>query len=227
MYYFKHAINKQDKVDAFKLRYKIYCQEKKWCKAEDYEDNQEIDIYDSASDIFIAKDDCEKTIGTARLINHTESLGLQIAKLPGFTNSENFHKCSEISRLATQKKYRSGPIAMGLIRIIYNHILKNPNNYNYLYIVVENKFFRILNAIGFSFVAQGEPTLFWGDLLVVARMKVSEMDKLAYAKNPAFHNWLHQDSLYLDENTSFTGFCKTSKKLKQPKFQTQENQISA
>ncbi|CAG1066619.1 partial acyl homoserine lactone synthase, partial [uncultured bacterium] len=74
---FKKADSEDDLREIYKLRYKVYCEEKGFEKAEDHPGGIETDEFDVSSRHFMVTDRSRRAIATARLILPTE-LGLPI-----------------------------------------------------------------------------------------------------------------------------------------------------
>lgn len=95
--------------EVYRLRYKVYCDEWKFERAEDYPEKIERDEFDAHSVHFVAirKDD-RKLVGTIRLIIHSK-LGFPIEKHchinEDIIKSDKAH-WGEISRLAVSKEFR-------------------------------------------------------------------------------------------------------------------------
>jgi N-acyl amino acid synthase of PEP-CTERM/exosortase system len=95
--------------EVYRLRYKVYCDEWKFERAEDYPEKIELDEFDEHSVHFVAirKDD-RKLVGTIRIIIHSE-LGFPIEKHchinEDIIKSDKAH-WGEISRLAVSKEFR-------------------------------------------------------------------------------------------------------------------------
>ena len=71
-YYFKVADSEYELEKAFRLRYKVYCEEKKWLKKEDYPDGIEKDRYDKKAVHVIAFDEEFELVGNMRIIQQKD-----------------------------------------------------------------------------------------------------------------------------------------------------------
>lgn len=109
MFFFKKATTEEEKIEIYKLRYQVYCEEYGFLPAADHPDGLEKDEYDDFSTHFTATDNQGNIIGTIRLIQDSK-LGLPIEKYCGLKidNSINSREnIAEISRLAINKIYRN------------------------------------------------------------------------------------------------------------------------
>lgn len=104
---FRMVTDKGELDEVYKLRYKVYCEEKGFESPEDHPGGVEIDKYDENSVHFIALNARRHIIGTARLILNSEK-GFPIEKnskietdISGIERS----RLGEISRLAVSKEY--------------------------------------------------------------------------------------------------------------------------
>jgi len=91
---------------VFRLRYKVYCEEWDFEKAENHPDGLEMDIYDKHSVHFLAKDVDGKSAGTIRLILDSDD-GFPVERYCGVEiKGVDRSRIAEISRLAINKNYR-------------------------------------------------------------------------------------------------------------------------
>lgn len=104
---FKKADSEDDLREIYKLRYKVYCEEKGFEKAEDHPGGIETDEFDVSSRHFMVTDRSRRAIATARLILPTE-LGLPIlanCEIDKDLTHLKGARLGEISRLAVSKEY--------------------------------------------------------------------------------------------------------------------------
>jgi N-acyl-L-homoserine lactone synthetase len=93
---------------AYKLRYKVYCEEWGFEKPDKYPDRLETDEYDKNAVHFAALDDTGKTVGTVRLILFSPD-GFPLEKYCEVNNGMEGivqENVAEISRLIISREYR-------------------------------------------------------------------------------------------------------------------------
>lgn len=217
MYTFEHVTTPKSKEAAFRLRYEVYCKEKMWLDPAQYSDMLEKDEHDQKSETFLAYDaQTQQPIGTARLIiNNTESSPLHIVKHPAINNDFNTINSVEISRMAILESARQGNVFIGLIRMLFRHILENFGDYDYIYFSVEERFLKKVNQLGFEFIPFAPTALWYCDQLVPARQIISEMDECVNRNNPEFNRWLWQDTSTMSSNETFIYFLTAGRKANQ------------
>ncbi|XOU94688.1 MAG: GNAT family N-acyltransferase [Candidatus Kerfeldbacteria bacterium] len=119
---FRIAQTQDEKDEVYKLRYSVYCEEKKYLKVSDYPDGLEFDKYDPISDHFIALNKIGKIVGTLRLVPRDNNLfNEKRIPLEYYTDIENHINSksvvSELSRFTIDKNYRTKySINFGLIK---------------------------------------------------------------------------------------------------------------
>ena len=126
MLIFKKSESENELKEVYKLRYKVYCQEKKFESEGAYESQYEMDEYDDYSIHFIAKVN-EDIIGTARLILNNP-IGFPVeknCKLDMSIDKKRSEQTAEISRFAISKQminsagYSRSGLMIGLISELY------------------------------------------------------------------------------------------------------------
>jgi len=133
---FKKADSEEDLREIYKLRYKVYCEEKHFEKSEDHPGGIESDEFDKRSRHFMVTDRSRRVIATARLILDSE-MGLPIranCRIEKDLSCLDSSRIGEISRLAMSKEYlkmdeffsdglsdrrRRQMVICGLYRLIY------------------------------------------------------------------------------------------------------------
>jgi N-acyl amino acid synthase of PEP-CTERM/exosortase system len=104
---FKKADSEDELREIYKLRYKVYCEEKGFEKAEDHPGGIESDEFDKSSRHFMVTDRSRRAIATARLILDS-GMGLPImanCRIEKDLSRLNSSQVGEISRLAVSKEY--------------------------------------------------------------------------------------------------------------------------
>jgi len=213
MYTFLRAVSEHDRITAFKLRYDVYCTEKKWLDHSLYPDMMEKDKEDKRSSIFLAFDKAGHAAGTVRLIiNDGDSEPLPIAKHPSINGDISTRRCVEISRLSILEKDRKGNISIGLFRMLFIHVIRDFGNFEYLYFSVEKRFLDVLNRLGFEFVPIAPGAMWYGDFLIPSMQEIKTIDSGMKRNNPKFYDWIWTDSPgNVNKNESLISFIKTER----------------
>lgn len=105
---FKKITAKSELKESFRLRYRVYIEERGFERREDHPGGIEVDLYDKHSVHFAAFNDKGNVIGTARIILYSED-GFPLEKncvLNGGTSMPDRRLIGEVSRLAVSKDYR-------------------------------------------------------------------------------------------------------------------------
>jgi len=181
---------------ACKLRYQVYCEEKKWLDGGGYPGGEEKDAYDGHSVLFLALDREGRAVGTIRIIVKNDRISLPIG-LNFRTEKQHFGKGCEISRMAVPKDCRRGNVSIGLIRIAVHHMIAHKDELKDLYIAVEDRFLLTLNLLGFEFMPIGPPAFCCGDMLIPSWHRVAELEPSLKRNNSRFHEWFMEDPHFM------------------------------
>ena len=165
----------KEKEDVFRLRYRVFCLEKKWLNPEEYPDGKETDEYDQHSVHFLAANDTAKIVGTARAIFPSE-LGL-----PVFNNFEDIaipddvERYVELSRLIVAKETRGLTVTIGLLKSILNWCLYE--GITTAFVIVEERMLNFLLRLGYPFRKAGPGKFYFGAYTTPAYVTLSELSK--------------------------------------------------
>jgi len=160
--------NTEELKEIYKLRYKVYCLEKKFIDCHLYNENMEFDGYDLNAIHLVVRDKRQnKLVGTLRLIRHSNK-GLPIEKDFGLRMNLYKRKKSrvlEASRLVILSDYRKKVIEehlvlLALIKLVFNYC--SQYNYNYLVAVVDNSPLVILQKLGLPIKILGKSKFYMG-----------------------------------------------------------------
>jgi N-acyl-L-homoserine lactone synthetase len=172
MYTYKIVENAEEKKLIYKLRYDIYCEEKKWLDPSNYIECLENDEYDKNSLNFGAFDVNNILVGSVRLIIPEYNMAIPIEK--AFEIEPNYkQKRLEVSRLVIPKDRRGLNIVIGLIRIIYFWAVKN--GITHAYIISEKNLLNYIDRKGYPFKNVKEGKDYFGAYTIPACLIVSEV----------------------------------------------------
>jgi len=196
----KNLHHEDEKIQAYHLRYRVFCQELGWVESENL---LEVDDYDRNAIFFGVFNENSSLFAFLRLIlpDHSFMLEREFSML--VDEQYQLRKemdTVEVSRLCVAPEARnerlinnSGThnISMLLYKGVYHWCIKN--NIRYLYLVVEYKIYRLLRAKGFPCRLIGQPvTMPDGVLAVAAIMDWREFEALNIVKRPAMIDWFSQ-----------------------------------
>lgn len=105
---FRKASGKDELEDVFRLRYKVYCEERGYEKPEEHPGGLEFDEFDDHAVHFVVLNSRNRIIGTVRVILDSSD-GFPIEKhcsIDADLSQVDRHRVGEISRLAVSKDYR-------------------------------------------------------------------------------------------------------------------------
>jgi N-acyl-L-homoserine lactone synthetase len=170
-----------EKDELFRVRYQVYCKEKKWLKESDYPDGREIDEFDAHSAHFLAIKD-NMAVGTVRAIFPSE-LGLPATNTFGIMVPELVVHYVEISRLAVAKEARGLEVTMGLLHTLFAWCLEKEITHGYA--IVENDLLNFLIRLGYPFKKLGEKKYLYGSYNLPVCLELSETIALDYHDNIA------------------------------------------
>jgi N-acyl-L-homoserine lactone synthetase len=152
-------IAEKDELEStFRLRYKIY-KEMGWINPSEYESECEYDEYDKHSKHFIINDfDGKNIVGTVRLIYSSDGRKLPVQKEFGIEIPQSGIKGFEISRLIINKNYRGIKALAEILGLIYEFALSEGMTHSYA--IMEERFIRVLNNMGYKFIVIAGGKLF-------------------------------------------------------------------
>ncbi len=168
--------------EIVKLRYLVYCKECQYLNENDYEDEKELDEYDSRSIHFVAENENKEVVGTIRLILANQSENFPFEKHCEIFPSvvlPNKKDCGEISRFIIKKEYRknylhkknknirtkySQQIMLGLYREMYRYSVKN--NIRFWFAAMEKGLAKLLLNMGFKFEPMGPEMDYYGPVTI-------------------------------------------------------------
>lgn len=185
---------KSEMDDIFRLRYQIYCVERKYLP-NNYPDGMEKDEYDDLSITFRAKEE-DKVVGCFRLIDQKNCPILpiqshfEISWVP-----ENGTRYVENSRLIVVKDtpYRRHEVMLGLIRVAYQ--FNKNNNIDYCFAALEPKLLRMLRSLGFPYEIAGKKNFYMGAEIVPTIMSMAALDENLSKQYEWLNQYLNNDDI--------------------------------
>lgn len=194
---FRQAQNDAELRRLQKLRFDVYCIEKKFLPESDYPDGIEADEFDQHSVHFIATNgegNSGEILGTMRLILPSE-LGFPVEAHFGLSKPiQDPQKTVEFSRLmvAPEARKLSVPILMGLSREAYRYFLAH--GIEHCYAVLEDPLLKLLRRVGLTFREVGGTEWYFNTLNFPVYLSVSEAVKALERNNALFYAYLNEDA---------------------------------
>ena len=189
---FKLAESPAEITDALKLRYQVYCLEKRWLQREQYPSGLEADSLDPFARQFICLNEKNAVIGTVRLIlNSPKGFPIQDHPSPPITYFQGKQTAAEISRLIVAKASRSLKVSLGLYRILYAH--SREHQIHKWYMTIEPKFLKWFQTMGVRFAVVGSASFFFGDKTIPVKCELQETFGRLQERNPDLFAWFSKD----------------------------------
>ncbi|MBK5243063.1 GNAT family N-acyltransferase [Clostridium sp.] len=173
MYIYRIVEDDEEKKLIYKLRYDIYCEEKKWLDSSNYLDCLENDEYDKNSIQFGAFDVNNILVGSVRLILPENNMAMPMEK--AFDINPNYNqKRLEVSRLIIPKDRRGYNVVIGLVRTIYDWAIKN--GITHAYTISERNLLNYISRKGYTFKPLKEGKDYFGGYTIPACLILSEVE---------------------------------------------------
>ena len=118
--YFKTAESDLELQSCYRLRFQVYCKEKRWLPVENFPDGMEKDKYDEKAAHVMALDEDFNVIGNMRIIKESDYDRLPYLDHPGMKGVDHKAKnLAELSRFVITAKRNRHLVLKGLPRIPY------------------------------------------------------------------------------------------------------------
>ena len=203
-YIIKKLTEKKDKIQAYKLRHRVFSLELNWVSST--ENELEIDSYDEKA-VFIGVFDIEnKLVAFLRLVLPPSPFMIEDTFILLIDSEHKIRKETdtvEVSRLCVAPNARNNiiygdfgiyNISMLLYKGVYHWSIRH--KIRYLYLVVEYKFYKLLCIKGFPCKLIGKPKIMPDKIIAVAAiMDWLEFEMLNSIKNPIMLKWFSQYQL--------------------------------
>jgi len=154
-----------------RLRYKVYCLERKFVAMDDCPDALETDEYDAHATHFAGEDPSGQIVATVRLVPYT-SLGFPLERHAGRLFPE-FHqipqyRTAEISRLIVDKSYRRDTLRdprllLGLLWQVCEESIRA--GFECFVAAMERGLWRLLQSHGLSWTPVGDKMDYYGEVV--------------------------------------------------------------
>jgi len=186
---------KEEMTQAYQLRHRVFAEMLRWVPPTD--DGQEMDMYDLWGSSIGLVDHRGKLHGLARLLPASGPFMLEQdlrLLLPPDHVIRKEPDTAEITRLAIDPNIKdkglSARLMLTLIKGIYHWAMEQ--GVRYLYLEVDHRFFRVLNAMGIRPDPLGPPVALppAGTLSIAAMMDIVRCEEVLGRKRPAVMEWM-------------------------------------
>lgn len=187
--------DKAELTQAYRLRHRVFAETLRWVRPTD--DGQEMDMYDLWGSSIGLVDREGKLHGLARLLPASGPFMLEQdlrMLLPQDHVMRKEPDTAEITRLAIdpdiKDKGLSARLMLTLIKGIYHWSMEH--DVRYLYLEVDHRFFRVLNAMGIPADPLGPPVALppAGTLSIAAMLDIVRCEEVLGRKRPAVMEWM-------------------------------------
>ncbi len=190
--YFKIADTNLELEKCFRLRYDVYCNQKKWLSPSDYPNGMETDEYDKYSLHILVMNEKMEAIGTTRFIKGNECEKLPYRMHPGMKGVDyNGKNQAEVSRLLINTKTQRLQALKGMLRMNYQACVADGIE-NWVF-VLEASLLRLLSN-SFKFICRplGRPANYYGGITMAAYCDIRETERSWKKEHPDFHEFYNE-----------------------------------
>lgn len=186
---------KEELTQAYKLRHRVFAEKLRWVPPT--EDGMEMDMYDLWGSSIGLIDPEGTLLGMARLLPSSGPFMLEQdlrLLLPTEHIVRKDSDTAEITRLAIDPSIKdkglSNRLLLTLIKGIYHWAMAH--GIRYLYLEVDHRFYRVLNAIGIHSDPLGPPVALppAGTLSIAVMMDIVKCEAILGRKRPLVMEWM-------------------------------------
>jgi N-acyl-L-homoserine lactone synthetase len=173
--YFKTVSTELELQSCYRLRFQVYCKEKRWLSPIDYPGGMETDEYDAKAVHVIAMDEDFKIVGMMRILCEKDFIKLPYYDHPGLKGKKlEAPNVAELSRFVVTASKNRFLVLKGLIRAIYQTSRKIGIG-NWVF-VSEPSLIRLLEKFKFYFDPISPPSKYYGGFTLVARCDIGRTE---------------------------------------------------
>jgi N-acyl-L-homoserine lactone synthetase len=195
--YFKKADSEKEIRTCQSIRYKVYCEERKWVKASACPNELEHDIYDEKSPTFIALDDDFTIVGLMRVINGGEYGTLPFMDHPAIRDLNiSIATMAELSRYIVVSPRHRGLISHGIFRISHQYC-KRKRITDYV-ILIEPSLRRLIERFYWFYEPICAPALYYGAFTYPAVCNAKKIESIWHKQYPENYQF------YMDESNQIS-----------------------
>jgi N-acyl-L-homoserine lactone synthetase len=173
--YFKTASTELELQNCYRLRFQVYCKEKRWLSESAFPDGLEIDEYDGKAVHVIAMDEDFKVVGMMRVLREIDFPKLPYYDHPGLKGKKlEASRVAELSRFVVTASKNRFLVLKGLIRAVYQ-TSRNIGVDNWVF-VSEPSMIRFLERFKYYFDPISTPSKYYGGFTLVARCDIGRTE---------------------------------------------------
>jgi N-acyl-L-homoserine lactone synthetase len=190
--------NDTERQEAFKLRYRIYCQKLGWIDPTLHPDQEEWDEYDSSATHFVALED-GRTVGTVRLVYPVEKplpieAGFPRLTLDDFEAAQDERlSIAEVSRLIVD--FRNGcprhAISLGLLQVLIRSSVHG--ELTHWLQALDKVSFRLIKWFGFRMKQFAPSSHFLGSETIPTVIRIDRCFEEFQLRNPPLFEFVSAD----------------------------------
>jgi N-acyl-L-homoserine lactone synthetase len=191
-YYIKVAETDYELQNCYRLRHKVYCQEKKWLPAAAYPDELETDEFDAKAIHVMAMDDDFNTVGYIRILRDSNYPQLPCVSHPSLKGKNlEFPGLAELSRFIITPGRDGLYIARQMLKVVWQtSISQNIGNW---IIICEPSLIRLIVKFKYYFEPIAAPVMYYGGLTQPAVLNAeSTLDRWVRSDREALE-FYHKD----------------------------------
>jgi N-acyl-L-homoserine lactone synthetase len=176
-FYFKTADTDLELERCYRLRYQVYCKEKRWLCTTDCPEGKESDAFDLKAIHVMALNEDFELVGMMRILRKEDFSILPYEDHPGIKDKRiSLTDVAELSRfIVTSEKYRYH-VTHGLLRAVYQ-TSKGIGLRNWVFIL-EPSLFRLLGMFKFYLKPLGTPSMYFGAFTMVAGCNIPYTERM-------------------------------------------------
>lgn len=192
--YFKSVETEMELKKCMKLRYQVYCEEKKWLSPTSFPEGYESDEYDKDAIHLMCMNSDFELVATMRLLPKNNFNQLPYTKHPGLWEKyKDIPNAVELSRFVIRSDKNRVQIAKGLFRAVYQQA-KFRELLNWIFIS-EPSMIRYLLRFGYAFDPIGVPAKHFGGFIMPALCNIPKTEESWVRKNPGLLKFHNQEQL--------------------------------
>ncbi|MBN2273909.1 MAG: GNAT family N-acetyltransferase [Bacteroidales bacterium] len=191
--YFKIADTEKELKSCQSIRYKVYCEERKWLPAEHYPDELERDIFDEDSPTFIALNDDFDVVGMMRILKGSFYDTLPFLQHPSLQKRHiDIRTMAELSRYIVIASRNRSLISHGIFRLSHHYCKRNGIT-DYV-ILIEPSLRRLIERFYWFYEPMCTPAMYFGAFTYPAICNVKKIEKIWYNRYPENYKFYMEES---------------------------------
>ncbi|MFO7656399.1 MAG: GNAT family N-acyltransferase [Bacteroidales bacterium] len=194
--YFKPVETEKELKSCYNIRYKVYCEEKRWLNPSGYPLGEETDEYDEKALHYMAMDEDFKIVGLMRILRAQDYARLPYTSHPAFKGKiPNIQKSAELSRFIVTSQKNRNHVIRGLFRTIYQN--SKSLGLDRWVILVEPSLLRYFTRFHYFCDPLATPAMYFGAFTLPAVCDIPKHEQIWKMKYPENHQFVSEDySIY-------------------------------